>query len=69
MYEIGALVMYGRTGVCRVADISRQEGQDYYTLKPLFQSCDIYTPVESEKVFIRPSISREEAARSGCGGL
>ena len=63
MYEIGALVMYGRTGVCRVADISRQEGQDYYTLKPLFQSCDIYTPVESEKVFIRPIISREEADR------
>ena len=63
MYGIGDLVMYGRTGVCRVADIIRRDGQDYYTLKPLFQSCDIFAPVEGTKVFMRPIISRQEADR------
>lgn len=63
MYDIGTLVTYGRTGVCRVEQVIRREGQDYYALKPLYQSCDIFAPVDSDKVFIRPIISREEVHR------
>lgn len=54
-------MVYGRTGVCRVEGITRREGQNYYALKPLYQSCDIFVPVDSDKVFIRPVISKEEA--------
>ncbi len=60
MYQPGELVVYGRTGVCRVEGIRRERGQDYYALKPLYQTCDILTPVEGQ-VFIRPVLTRQEA--------
>ena len=47
MYEIGELVLYGSTGVCRVSEIKKQglpdsgEERLYYVLKPLYQSCVI----------------------------
>ena len=63
MYQAGDLVLYGRTGVCRVERIEHLDGQDFYALKPLYQSCDIFAPVDSVKVFMRPIISREEAQR------
>ena len=72
MYQPGDLILYGRTGVCRVEEITeiRQRGvaqaQKYYVLKPLYQSCNITTPVENGRVFIRPIISREEAERVIC---
>ena len=68
MYQPGELILYGRTGVCRVEEITLVKlkgdkvGQNYYILKPLYQSCNITTPVDS-KVFSRPIISREEAQR------
>lgn len=67
MYQVGELILYGGTGVCRVADIvtkrfSRTEPEkDYYVLKPLYSSGTITTPVENDKVFTRPVISRDEA--------
>lgn len=69
MYQAGELILYGRTGVCRVVEITalKQRGTDaeqmYYVLKPLYQSCNITTPVGNTKVFSRPIISREEAER------
>ncbi len=61
MYQPGDLVVYGRTGVCRVERVEvRPDGQAFYALSPLYQNCDIYTPAEG-KVFMRPVISREEA--------
>ncbi len=61
MYEVGELILYGRTGVCRVESIQPgAEDQEYYTLQPLYQSCSITIPVNS-KVFSRPIISRAEA--------
>ena len=67
MYEVGALLVYDTTGVCRVDDIGIPEGmslQDktrkYYKLSPVFGSGTIYIPVDT-KVFMRPVISREEA--------
>ncbi len=67
MYQIGDLILYGSTGVCRVTDIvarrfSRTEPEKlYFVLTPLYQSGTITTPVENGKVFTRPVISRDEA--------
>ena len=66
MYQVGELVLYGTTGVCRVVDIAQKDltgkgNQLYYHLAPLYQSCTISAPVDSPKIFIRPIISREEA--------
>ena len=67
MFQTGDLVIYGSTGVCRVEDITRPNlsGADrnklYYVLRPLHQDGIIYTPVENEKVPIRPIISSQEA--------
>lgn len=67
MFQVGELVVYGSTGVCRVEGVSRMDqpggdrGKRYYVLKPLWQDGVIYAPVDSEKVPMRPVISREEA--------
>ena len=66
MYRIGDLILYGRTGVCKVEEIVEgAEGGDgarrYYVLKPLYQNCSIQAPVEGGKVPSRPIISRPEA--------
>jgi len=69
MYQIGDLIYHGGTGVCRITDIAEQsfpgavKGLFYYSLKPLYQECVIYTPVGSDKVFMRPIISKDEAER------
>ncbi len=67
MYQIGELILYGGTGVCRVTDVvSRKPGRAeperlYYVLSPLYQTGTITTPVDNDKVFTRPVISRDEA--------
>lgn len=65
MYQVGELVVYGATGVCRVEELTQLPGGDrgrqYYLLKPLWQDGVIYAPVDSGKVPMRPVISREEA--------
>ncbi len=64
MYKVDDLIMYGSTGVCRVQAIGTPEfykdsGKDYYFLEPLYQSGMIYAPVDNDKVFMRPVISKE----------
>lgn len=67
MFQAGELLVYGSTGVCRVEEITeldnsvRDRGRRYYVLKPLWQDGVIYAPVNSEKVSMRPVMSREEA--------
>jgi len=67
MYQPGELVVYGSTGVCRVEEIAKldqprgERGRRYYLLKPLWQDGVIYAPVDSEKIPMRPVMSREEA--------
>ena len=67
MFQLGELVVYGSTGVCRVEGFAgldqpgEYRGKQYYQLKPLWQDGVIYAPVDSEKVPMRPVISREEA--------
>lgn len=68
MYQVGELVSYGSTGVCRVSEIINQispdgEERTYYVMHPLYKACVISVPVDSDKVFIRPIISRDEAER------
>ena len=67
MFEIGSLLIYNTTGVCKVLDIGIPEGlpvadkkKKYYKLAPVFGSGTIYIPVDT-KVFMRPVISHEEA--------
>lgn len=67
MYQIGELIIYGATGVCRVTEIvakkfSRTDPEKiYYVLTPLYQAGTITTPIENGKIFTRPVITREEA--------
>jgi CarD family transcriptional regulator len=69
MYTVGDMVLYGGTGVCRVADIAARgepsaDGERlFYVLEPLYQNCTIYTPVDATHVVMRPILSREEAER------
>lgn len=67
MYQIGSLIMYGSTGVCKVKDITTMNWQDeekeYYVLEPVYQNGVIYAPCDNEKVSIRPVISEEEAKK------
>lgn len=62
MFAVGDMIVYGRTGVCRVEGIEEKKGQKFYALTPLYQACSILTPVDG-KVFMRPVISKEEALR------
>lgn len=68
MYQIGDLIVYGSTGVCRVGAVETprhrpgEEERQYYLLRPLYQDGTIRIPVDT-KVFMRPVISREEAEK------
>lgn len=68
MYKIGEFVVYGRTGICEVAEITtmKMDGVPkdrlYYILMPCKnKGGKIFTPVDNDKVVIRPVITREEA--------
>lgn len=69
MYEVGTLLVYGNTGVCRITGVTTLDrpgidrNERYYVMEPLYQNSVIYTPVEGNKVFMRPVITREEADR------
>lgn len=66
MLKQGDCVLYETVGVCRVKEISRQEflNKDrlYYSMTPVYQrDTVIYVPVDSDKVRMRPVMSRREA--------
>lgn len=66
MFNVGDLIIYGGTGVCRVKDITHPdfgmpEDRLYYILEPVYQAGTIYAPVDNGKVYMRPVISEEEA--------
>ena len=62
MLRPGDLIIYGRTGVCRVEKIEERDDRQYYCLQALYQPCIIHAPVNG-KVLMRPVLSREEAER------
>lgn len=69
MFDIGERVVYGKSGVCLIKDITEQEliinqKRTYYVLQPFSQQNSIiYAPVDSDKVSIRPVMTADEANR------
>ena len=68
MFNIGDYIVYGMNGVCRVEEIGPMDmsGIDsdkvYYTLLPLYtKGSRVFTPVDNQKVVMRPIISKREA--------
>lgn len=70
MYASGTLILYGRTGVCRVEGVTEQRlpGEKrtapYYLMRPLYQSGTIVAPVEKLEdgtLFSRPIMDKEQA--------
>lgn len=68
MFEAGEFIVYGSVGVCKVTEIGTlnldgiSEDRLYYTLSPVYSDKSvIYTPVDNEKVIMRPVITRTEA--------
>ena len=68
MFSIGDYMVYGTNGVCRVdavcpSPFDKKDTRLYYVLKPLRGTGQalIYTPVENERVPMRPIIERGEA--------
>lgn len=68
MFKIGEYVVYGMNGVCRVEEIGPMNlsgidsNKEYYTLLPLYtKGSRVFTPVDNQKVIMRPVISRQDA--------
>ncbi len=67
MYVQGDIIVYGTIGVCRIEGMvernlpGTKEKAQYYLVSPIYQKCNIYTPVEGGKVFMRPVITKDEA--------
>ena len=66
MFNVGDYVVYGNTGVCRVEDIGPlsigSSDKNYYTLAPVYgRNSRIYAVVDSDKVVIRPTMTRTES--------
>ena len=69
MFKVGDHVVYGTSGVCLISDVTpspfdKRDPRRYYVLKPLSgasTSC-IYTPVDNNRVAMRPLIDRAAAA-------
>ncbi len=67
MYNKDDLIVYGTAGVYKVENITKLSGvsyadskKEYYVLKPLFSEGVVYYPVDSNKIFTRKIISKEE---------
>lgn len=70
MFNIGEYIVYGMNGVCRVEEIGPMSlsGVDsdkmYYTLLPLYtKGSRVFTPVDNQKVVMRPVISEQEVCQ------
>jgi len=67
-FNVDDLIVYGSNGVCKVLRISKldigqaEDNKLYYTLEPVYQrGTVIYTPIDNEKVVMRPVMTKEEA--------
>ena len=65
MFEVGELIVYGNTGVCKVVEIGPlsigSADKDYYTLEPFYSpKSRVFTPCDNEKIVMRPILSRQE---------
>ena len=67
MFKVGDFIIYGNNGVCRVENVGSMdmkgvpEDKMYYTLVPVYSDkSKVFTPVDNDKVVMRPVISKEE---------
>lgn len=68
MFQVNDIVVYGKHGVCRIAEIGTislsmaDRHKPYYTLRPLFgHDAVIYVPVDHKGSVMRPVMTNEEA--------
>lgn len=69
MFEKGEYIVYGSSGVCQVEDITTMDIKGvprdrlFYVLNPSNQKGGkIFTPVDNQKTYMRPVLTREEAS-------
>ena len=68
MFQIGDLLFYGTNGVCRVSEICSSpfdstDTRSFYKLTPISEHSTlvIFTPIDNDRVVMRPLISKDEA--------
>ena len=68
MFKVGDYVVYGTNGVCLISDVmpspfDKKDTRTFYVLKPLSGASTsfIYTPVDNDRVLMRPLLGRAEA--------
>ncbi len=68
MFETGTYIVCGQHGVCRVEGVGKLQlteasgDKEYYTLSKVYSRGGVlYVPADSEKIVMRPVISKEEA--------
>lgn len=68
MFKPGTYIVCGQHGVCRVEGVGKLQlteasgDKDYYTLSKVYSRGGVlYVPADSEKIVMRPVISKEEA--------
>lgn len=68
MFNVGDYIVYGNSGVCKVEEIGKlnvsgiQNDHIYYTLNPVYsKGSKIFTPIDNDKVIMRPVITKEDA--------
>ena len=66
MYHVGDYVVYGNSGVCRVAAVGAPDcprvdpARNYYTLTPVYDTEILYVPVDTT-ASIRPILTKAQA--------
>lgn len=73
MFEIGEHIVYGTSGICRVADVcalpyDRTDTRTYYLLVPTHNpmGSTIYTPVDNDRVPMRRLMTAEQVEALIC---
>lgn len=66
MFHTGDYLIYGKSGICQVIDVGYPQKtmvnnyQMYYTLRPVFSTEVIYTPVDTT-VYMRAAMTKRQA--------
>lgn len=70
MFETGDYIIYGSNGVCRVEEVGTlnisgiPKDRKYYTLQPMYsKGSKVFTPVDNDKVVMRPILTETEAKK------
>lgn len=70
MYKKGEYIVHGRSGVCKVVDITKLElsgadkDQKYYVLIPMkTPESKIFFPVDNDKIVTRPIMTKPQARK------